>query len=288
MKHRSKVKLKSPAKLNLYLNVLRKRKDNYHDIETLFERISLCDEITLNERKSGIRVRSSSRSAPSGSKNLAYKAARSLQKRFNIQKGVDIHIKKRIPVASGLGGGSSNAATVLLGLVDLWNLKVSRKELFDIGKTLGADVGFFLLQRPFAIGTGKGDKLVSVKNGKVLWHVLVNTGFKSSTKEAYSMVNCSLTRKEGGAKIMSNAIKGKANYGAASDLAHNSFEQIIVDANKKLAKLKERLLVLGAEKVYLSGSGPTLFTIHRTRKKAFSFFRKARKLSARVMVAHTL
>jgi 4-diphosphocytidyl-2-C-methyl-D-erythritol kinase len=287
MKHPKKIILKAPAKLNLYLDVLRKRRDDYHDIETLFERISLCDEITLKERKSGIKVRCSNRSIPSGSKNLAYKAAKLLQRHFSIQKGVDIYIKKKIPVASGLGGGSSDAATVLLGLVDLWGINISRKKLFDIGKTLGADVGFFLLQRPFAIGTGKGDKLASVKNGKILWHVLVNPGLKSSTKSAYSRVNCSLTCRGGGAKIMANAIE-KANYGAASDLAHNSFEQIIVDANKKLTKLKERLLVLGAEKVYLSGSGPTFFTIHRTQKKAFSFFRKARKLGARAMVAHTL
>lgn len=287
MKQLKEITLKSPAKLNLYLDVTGKRKDGYHNIETLFERISLCDEITLKERKSGIKLHCSNRSIPSGSKNLAYKAARLLQRHFNIQKGVDIHIKKKIPVASGLGGGSSNAATVLLGLLDLWDLDISRKKLFDIGKALGADVGFFLLQRPFAIGTGKGDRLVSVKNGRVLWHVLVNPGLKFSTADAYSRINCPLTPGGGGAKIMASAIK-KANYGAASDLAYNIFEHIVVDANKKLAKLKERLLVLGAEKVYLSGSGSTLFTIHRTEKKAFSFFRKASKLGARVMVAHTL
>jgi 4-diphosphocytidyl-2-C-methyl-D-erythritol kinase len=287
MKCLDEVILQSPAKLNLYLSVLSRRKDGYHNIETLFERISLCDEITLKKKSSGINIRCSHRSVPSGPENLAYKAARALQKRFSVKKGIDIHIKKNIPVASGLGGGSSNAACVLLGLAELWELDIGKKELFEIGSQLGADVGFFLLQSPFAVGTGRGDKLILVKNDRILWHVLVDPGFGSSTAEAYSRINCSLTAKNGGAKIMIDAIN-KANYGAAKDLAHNSFENIILDENKKLAKLKERLLSLGAEKVYLSGSGPTLFTIHRGEKEAFSFFDKARKSGVKVMLAHTL
>ncbi len=212
-----------------------------------------------------------------------------LKRRYGVKEGVDIDIKKRIPAAAGLGGASSNAAAVLLGLVHLWGIKADKKAIFDIGRSLGADVGFFLLQKPYAIGAERGDALKEVQSRKVLWHVLVNPGFESKTKNAYSKVklNCSLTDKPLGSRMVAVAI-AQGDLKTAKDMAYNIFEHIIVDGNRRLADLKERLLSLGLEKVHMSGSGPTFFTIHQTEKEAFSFYNKARKINAWVALAHTL
>ena len=149
------MKLRSPAKVNLFLNVLHKREEGYHEIETLFERISLVDEIVLKPAEQGIHVRCvwvgadpcvgpnapmvgrhMGRPLPQGRANLAYQAAKILQDEFKIKQGIEITIRKRIPMAAGLGGGSSNAATVLLGLNRFWNLKCPKKKLMELMRTL--------------------------------------------------------------------------------------------------------------------------------------------------------
>ena len=144
--------LKSPAKLNLYLDVLRKRPDGFHDIDTIFEKIALFDIITIKPLGKGIKVTSDNPALPTGKKNLAYKAARILFEKTGFKKGVSINIKKNIPLSSGLGGGSSNAASTLLGVNRLFKLGLNKKELVEIAKTLGAYVPFFLYDYNFALG----------------------------------------------------------------------------------------------------------------------------------------
>src|SRR3989338_5787466 len=135
--------LRSPAKLNLFLKVNRKRPDGYHDLTTLFERIDLCDDIRLAVNTAGrIRIFCRQPQVPKDSRNLAYRAARLLKDEFSLKEGVDITITKRIPVAAGLGGGSSNAATVLLGLNKLWGLSLPLWKLSSYGKKIGSDVPF--------------------------------------------------------------------------------------------------------------------------------------------------
>src|SRR3989338_2131035 len=126
---RKSIQLLSPAKVNLFLRVLGKREDGYHELHTLFERVGLCDELILRRIRSGIRVQSNLKSFPKGPKNTAYQAAKLLKDKFSVKEGIFIHIRKRIPVRAGLGGGSSNAAAVLLGLNKLWKLGLSKKEL---------------------------------------------------------------------------------------------------------------------------------------------------------------
>ncbi len=181
------IRLLSPAKVNLSLEVLKKRPDGYHEVRTVFERVGLFDRIELRSlRTAGIRVETDSKEIPSGSENLVYKAAKLLTERFKVSSGVVIRLEKVIPVSAGLGGGSSNAATVLLGLNRLWSLGLSRTRLLKIGAELGSDVPFFIMESPFALGTGRGEILKKISPAKVtLWHVLVKPPFGISTREAF-------------------------------------------------------------------------------------------------------
>ncbi|MBU1998889.1 MAG: 4-(cytidine 5'-diphospho)-2-C-methyl-D-erythritol kinase, partial [Candidatus Omnitrophica bacterium] len=169
--------LNSYAKLNLYLEVLKKRPDKYHDLNTLFERITLCDRISLKPLEDSlIRVYCTDKQLQENPrKNLAYLSAMLLRKRFRIKNGVEIRIEKNIPVGSGMGGGSSNAATVLLGLNMLWGLGLTKYELAAIGAKIGSDVPFFIYDVPFALGKGRGERIQPLKrlSNMRLWHILV-------------------------------------------------------------------------------------------------------------------
>ncbi|MFH1641233.1 MAG: 4-(cytidine 5'-diphospho)-2-C-methyl-D-erythritol kinase, partial [Candidatus Omnitrophota bacterium] len=214
----------SYAKLNLYLSVLNKRKDNYHNIKTLFERISLCDKIILKGRHDKrIRIITSSRNIPKDSSNLAYRSAKLLQDSFSIERGVDIKIIKRIPVAGGLGGGSSNAASVLVALNKLWRVNLSVDKLADLAKKIGCDVPFFIYNSPFALGAGRGDKIKILDSfGRLrLWHILVVPKIEVSSELIYKKwdsVNESFIRAltslfgSGNAKVLKKARLTRPKY----------------------------------------------------------------------------
>jgi 4-diphosphocytidyl-2-C-methyl-D-erythritol kinase len=283
------VKFLSPAKVNLFLNVLFKRKDGYHEIETLFERISLTDEITLLSARSGIKILSDSPAIPKGPKNLAYRAAKLLKERYKINQGVVITIRKKIPVAAGLGGGSSNAATTLIGLNKLWNLKLSKKNLMELGASLGSDVPIFILGSRFALGRGRGEILKEVRAPRVkIWHCLVKPLFGISTKKAYQSFNqSSLTPKKANVKMLLHSIQ-KGHSSGLAELLTNSLEHTLNKRVKEILEIKRELKRQGALGCLLSGSGPTVFGIYSSRKKALSaafFLRKQKRWQ--VFVAST-
>jgi len=142
------IKVYAPAKLNLYLNVLKKRPDGFHNIETIFEKIDLKDEIIIKEKGRGLKVRVDAADYSQGKYNIVYKAACGIFKEAGAALNLDIEIKKRIPVSAGLGGGSSNAASTLLGLNYLWNLGLSAEELKDYASRIGSDAAFFVYNYP--------------------------------------------------------------------------------------------------------------------------------------------
>jgi 4-diphosphocytidyl-2C-methyl-D-erythritol kinase len=180
------ITLDAPAKVNLFLKVLGKRKDSYHNILTVFEKISLADTIRISKIPSGIEVSSDRFITRSPEDNIAYRAARMLIRKKRLKCGVRIQIIKRIPVAAGLGGGSSDAAAVLLGINRLFRLNLTKRALLGLGAALGADVPFFLLEKPFAIGRSKGERLEAIDSRKRYWHLIANPGFKVSTKDIYN------------------------------------------------------------------------------------------------------
>ena len=180
------IELTAPAKVNLFLKVLGKRKDGYHNILTVFERITLEDRIRISKIPSGIEIVCNKPITKNPKENLAYKAAKAILEKKKISVGVKIQIRKNIPIAAGLGGGSSDAAAVLTGINRLFRLGLDKKNLMAIGSGLGADIPFFILDETFAAGRGIGDKLAIIKSSMRFWHLLIYPGFGVSTARVYA------------------------------------------------------------------------------------------------------
>ena len=284
------MKVFSPAKLNLFLNVLSKRADGYHELHTLFERLSLGDDITLKKRSSGILFGTDSRDIPRDASNLVVRAAQLLRKECAVNEGAEIFLKKRIPVAAGLGGGSSNAATVLLGLNRLWRLKLSRKKLLSLAAQLGSDVPFFVLEAPFAIGEGRGEKLRPFRGfRRKLWHCLVKPPFGISTQEAYKgLVRGKLTPKKTNVRMLVRSVQTE-DSGTLSNLLTNSLELSLNKRVTAISDIKKKLVFEGAFAALMSGSGSTVFGLFSSEGKARRAAVKLRKKnrSWKVFVAAT-
>jgi len=279
--------LRSPAKLNLFLKVIRKRPDGYHDLETLFERINLCDTISLKlHKKDEIRVSCPGVTLPKGNGNLAYRAADFLKKKYKITEGIEIILNKKIPVAAGLGGGSSNAATVLKGLDQLWDLSLTESDLMSIGRVLGSDVPFFINDVKWAIGTEKGDVLKPICFRLKLWHILVVPRIKMYSREVFTRLNLQLTKADDDVNILSRALYNK-DINKVSKALCNDLEPSILGISPKLLKVKTAVAKATQLGVSFSGSGPALFGIMKSRKEAQAAYEKLSKVYSRVFVVAT-
>ncbi|MCQ9207802.1 MAG: 4-(cytidine 5'-diphospho)-2-C-methyl-D-erythritol kinase [Omnitrophica bacterium] len=281
--------LRAPAKLNLYLKVLNKRPDAFHNIETVFEKISLCDTISLKKRKAGIKVFCRHKDVPKDKTNLCFQAAKLLLAKAKRREGIEIRITKKIPVAAGLGGGSSDAASVLLGLNKLLLLGLRRSELFSLAQTLGADVPFFLLGQIRALGLGKGEELRSLRLKRKNWYVLIiPRGLKVSTRRMYQHPRLTLTKAPGSVKIVLRALE-KGDLTTLNKYTYNSFEQILRKEYKEIQKIKKALKTSGAVATIMSGSGPCVFGMAQTRKEAMDISNrlKAQEKDWQVIVAST-
>lgn len=284
------IELTAPAKVNLFLKVLGKRKDSYHTIHTLFERISLCDTLTITKIAGGIIVTSDTPVTPRPEDNIAYKAADILLRSEKVACGVKIHIKKRIPVAAGLGGGSSDAAAVLIGINRLLGLGIGKPHLMRIGAQLGADVPFFLLDAPFALGTGRGDRLNKVSIKCKLWHLLIYPGpLKASTKDIYKKFDRYSSGKQqpsylpsfqgfgSNAKALSGCLTrpvGDAtillpmNWKGLEALLYNDLGNVVAAQEPAIGNIIQCLASSLDKRAIVSGSGPSVFCLWRTRKEA--------------------
>jgi 4-diphosphocytidyl-2-C-methyl-D-erythritol kinase len=246
---------KSPAKVNLYLRVLRKREDGYHDILSLMQRISLCDEITFATTVSGISVRCPGTSLPEDEGNIVYRAAAAFFSHIGTRPEIEITIHKRIPIAAGLGGGSSNAASTLMTLNEMYGFPLTRGELMRIGKGLGADVPFFIFGNT-SWASGIGDCLQESSPLPALRFVLINPGFEISTKLVYQGLNLGLTKQAINYSI--------PRFSTVEDLIRgltNDLESVTIRLHPVLDQIKALLLKNGALGAMMSGSGPTVFGI---------------------------
>lgn len=280
-------KFRSPAKLNLFLKIKNKRKDGFHNLETIFERIDLCDKISIVVNDSGeIKVCCDKKICPQKS-NLAYRAAKLIKETFNIREGISIKIKKVIPVGSGLGGASSNAATVLLALNKILKLNLSKNKLISSAKELGSDVPFFILETSCARGYGRGEilKPILVNRNIKFWHVLVVPKFRNLTKDMYRKFDdLALTK-----QIRNDRIKclqnGRIDFKDLKENLFNSFELI---AGSRIKKIKDRFLQLNVKYVVMSGSGSAVFGILDTRKEAIKLTRQLKAQNmGKVFIART-
>ena len=271
----------SCAKLNLYLEVLNKRKDGYHNINTVFERIGLSDKIILKPRRDNkIKIICSSPLVPKGKTNLAYRSAKLLQDNFLVKKGVNIEIKKRIPVGAGLGGGSSNAAAVLTGLNKFWGLRLGQNKLVKLAAGIGSDVPFFIYDSPFALGSGRGEKIKPLRalDSVKLWHVLAVPKIEVLTPVIYKKWDSysRLTSPRRGDKILTSALR-KSDLSLIAKSLLNSLERVTAGLYPEVARIKERFICLGLKAVLMSGSGPAVFAIVPSRKEAVSLCRQLKE-----------
>lgn len=280
--------LRSPAKVNLYLQVLGKRPDGYHNLKTIFERIDLCDEIRLTPNLDGaIRISCSHPQVPLGPKNLVYRIAALLKKEHKISAGVNIHITKHIPVAAGLAGGSSNAATVLLGLNRLWNLSLNRKKLWEYGQAIGSDVPFFLYDTSWALGEGRGDKITPLSLKAKLWHILIVPRVKMYSREVFTRLNLQLTKKWDDVNILIRSLT-KNDIKMTEKLLFNDLESSILEICPRLLTVKERLTQNLNRKVIFSGSGPAVYGLTASKQEAQHVKRILEKRYSQVFVVRTL
>lgn len=260
--------LQAPAKVNYRLDVIRRRLDGYHDLRMIMQRINLCDQVTIQLVETpGISVCCGHNAVPDGEANIAWKAARKLLDLSPATCGVAIEIEKRIPVAAGLGGGSSDCAAVLLGLNQLLGLGFSRERLMEIGVTLGADVPFFVFEQA-ALAEGIGERLTALTSLPKAWVVLVNPDLPVSTAWVYQ--NLQLTQQDALATIP-DSFETVAEVCA---LLSNDLESVTIPAFPVIDTIKQQLLSNGALGALMSGSGSTVFGLFDDQQAA----RKAAEL----------
>lgn len=263
------MRILAPAKINLTLRVLRRREDGYHDIESLVQKISIYDRITISEKdEPGIHLTCSDPSLPTGPDNLAYLAARFIMESSRIpEKGISIHLDKVIPHGAGLGGGSSDAAAVLMGLNILWKLSWTREGLAELGQEIGSDVPLFLHPSPSLI-TGRGER---VEPSSVLINavfVVVFPGFPVSTQWAYS--NFRLTKEPD--KYTISGLYSTVGEALPPDqwqsLLVNDLEGAVTIRHPEIGRCREELLRAGARASLMSGSGSAVFGLFEDRRTA--------------------
>jgi len=260
------MRLYSPAKINLFLNVTSKRPDDYHELVTIMCRVSLYDEINISPRTGKTSVSCSHPDVPEDATNLVIHAADSFFKTMNRHEHIHISIDKKIPVGAGLGGGSSNAATVLSWLNRFYGNPLSREKLIALGLSIGADVPFFIFQQP-AMASGIGEKLEPFENIMPFPVILVFPGFSVSTGEVFKKMNLRLTKCE---KKLKKILLEKKRCNIMECLC-NDLETVTVSMYPVISSIKNSLLNLGASAALMTGSGPTVFGLfqeHETARKA--------------------
>ncbi len=288
------MKILSPAKINLFLQVTGKRPDGYHELVTLMSHISLYDVMTFNFETPGISVRCDSPEVPDDEDNLAFKAARLFYDRLPMviedhprpggHGGVSIFIEKHIPVAAGLGGGSSNAGRTLLHLNQYHGWPFSAAEMNAMGLAIGADVPFFLQEKP-AVATGIGECLEIYSGLQVLPIVVACPDIPVSTAAVYKKLNLGLTKC---GKKLRNFFSDKSTFDVNRYLC-NDLETVTIQKYPVISDIKVQLLQMGADVALMSGSGPAVFGVYSDLRKAR---RACELLSAhrrwRLFVAETL
>jgi len=266
-----KLTLKSPAKINLSLEVLGKREDGYHQILSLMQAVDLYDELILEKRERGVVVTCDHPECPSDESNLSFKAAHLLLKEEGIKEGVSIHINKKIPFSAGLGGGSSNAATTLKGVNQLLELKLPESRLKTLALRLGSDVPFFLGSGQAVVG-GRGEEIQPENLYRDYWVVLVYPNFKISTGWAYQNVKISLTRREKGVNFKN--LKSKHAFFEALPHFKNDLEEVVKEKYPVIQRMEEILESSGAIKSSMTGSGPTVYGVFDRKPQAEEVARK--------------
>lgn len=262
-----KLQLKAYGKINLGLDVIRKRPDGYHDLDMIMQMVDVYDDVII-EKKAGeeIVVKADAAVLSNGKDNLAYMAAKMLFDEFGIKSGVEITIHKRIPIAGGMAGGSSDCATTLIGINEMFNLGLSKQQLMERGVKLGADVPYCVLGGT-AIARGIGEVLTPLPTPPQCHVIIAKPPISVSTAYVYGHIRPDEITKRPDIEQMTLAIK-EQNLNKLSDLLYNVMEEVTVSEYPVIEKLKSIMLENGALNSIMSGSGPTVFGLFDDREKA--------------------
>ncbi len=252
------LRLNAYAKVNLALDVLQRRDDGYHEVETVLHTIALHDEITLRESGEGVRVTATNGEAvPTGPDSLVYRAAAMLREQHGIQRPVEIEIHKRIPVAAGLGGGSADAAVTLMGLAQMWKLRLDGRSLRVLAGQLGSDIPFFLVGGA-AVARGRGERVQALSPLPATWVVLARPRFPVLTEWAYRQIRPQeITQRPDVPSLL--AAVARRDVPAVGRLLHNVFEPVIAAHHPIVAEAKSIILRGEAYGAVMTGTGPSVF-----------------------------
>ncbi|MFI3171527.1 MAG: 4-(cytidine 5'-diphospho)-2-C-methyl-D-erythritol kinase [Eubacteriales bacterium] len=261
------IELKALAKINLGLDVLGKRENGYHDVRMVMQTIYLCDDVKIEKRKEEkVSIESNLFYLPSNENNIAYKAAQMLREEFHITEGVHITLKKRIPVAAGLAGGSSNAAAVLFGMNRLFDLKLSQEELKERGVKLGADVPYCIM-RGTVLAEGIGEELTPLASMPKCYVLIAKPGISVSTKMVYEALDSSAIIEHPDIDGIIAGLEADDLYAVAEKMG-NVLEQVTITDYPVIERIKQIMKNHGALNAMMSGSGPTVFGIFEKQQDA--------------------
>lgn len=269
------MKLKAMAKINLGLDVLRRRSDGYHDLRMIMQTVYLYDQIEIAEKETpGITLTTNAGYLPVNEDNLVYKAAKLLMEEFGIEQGVRIHLKKYIPVAAGLAGGSSDAAAALVGINRMFRLGLSKEDLKKRGVKIGADVPYCIM-RGTALAEGIGDVLTPLPAAPDMHVVLAKPPIHVSTGFVYTNLKADQLAYHPDIDAQADAIRAGDGY-AMAELMGNVLETVTIPAYPVIEEIKEEMKRAGALGAMMSGSGPTVFGLFDDAKKARAAYEKLR------------
>ena len=260
----NKIKLAAPAKINLFLDIISILDDGYHELEMVMQSISLSDIITVEKIEKGIKINCSHKKVPEDEKNLAYQAAELMINKYNISKGIKINIKKKIPVAAGLAGGSTDAAAVLKAISYLYNLNLNKEELYNLGRKIGSDVPFCIFGGT-AFAYDKGDKLEQLPDILKTWIVLIKPPVEVSTPAVYKSYDKIKPKIEiPTSKLLKEFKKNKKIDWSASFA--NALEPVTEKMFSDISKIKQILDNYSPRLILMSGSGPSVFAVVKNKE----------------------
>jgi 4-diphosphocytidyl-2-C-methyl-D-erythritol kinase len=256
-----RMSVKAPAKVNLTLDVLGKRADGYHEVEMVMTTVDLADRIDIYPRDDQrITLDCSACFVPLGERNHVYQIAQIVKNRLGIKKGVHFYIHKRIPVAAGLAGGSSDAAAAIRGLNQLWNLGLSVEEMAELGSEVGSDVAF-CVHGGTALARGRGEQIIPLPPPPSFWVILAKPPIGVSTAEVYGKVEMGeISKYQAKSLQMVHAIQER-NYQAVYQSLGNHLEAVTLSLHPEVRRIKEQMVRFGADAALMSGSGPTVFSL---------------------------
>lgn len=277
---------KAPAKINLALDVLYKRPDEYHEVEMVMTTVDLSDRIELSPLpEDEIRIVSENRFVPNDQRNLAYQAAQLVKHTYHIREGVEIFIEKQIPVAAGLAGGSSDAAAVLRGLNRLWELDLEADQLAELGAKIGSDVSFCVYGGT-ALATGRGEQIKELPTPPPCWVVLAKPSIGVSTQAIYQNLNL-YDVEHPNVQSMIQALE-ISDYHEMCARIGNVLEPITSALHPEVDQIKNHMNEFGADAVLMSGSGPTVFGLVQQESRAHRIYNGLRGFCDEVYVIRML